>query len=73
MLATWFLSEVTMLPQISRPRAAIATALYGAVALALQDASASNFDVLSYVNPLIGTAKGGALSRHRLLQSEHGG
>lgn len=58
-----------MLPQITRcrseVRAAIATALYGAVALAPQGASASNFDVLEYVNPLIGTSNGGAPSTRR--------
>lgn len=54
-----------MLPQFPRVRAelraAITTALYGAAALALQDASANSFDVLDFVNPLIGTANGGAL------------
>lgn len=58
-----------MLPQIARSRpevrAAIATALYGAVALAPQGASASHFDVLNYVNPLIGTSNGGAPSTPR--------
>lgn len=40
-------------------RAAIATVLYGAVVLASPGASTNNFDVLDYVNPLIGTSNGG--------------
>lgn len=39
----------------------IATALYGSVALNTQVALADNFDVLDYVDPLIGTANGGIL------------
>ena len=54
-----------MLPQVLLPRAealAIAAALYGSVALGTQDAPNGKVDILEYVDPLIGTANGGALS-----------
>ena len=41
---------------------AIATVLYGSVALNTQTALADKFDVLDYVDPLIGTANGGISS-----------
>lgn len=49
-----------MLPRVDLS-AAIAAALYGAVALASQ-----NVDVLSYVNPLIGTSRGGGIGEFSL-------
>ena len=51
-----------MLSQTLRPRSALTTALYGSVVLLASVASADNFDVLNYVDPLIGTANGGAKS-----------
>lgn len=53
-----------MRPRVFRSRVeavAIVTALYGSVALGAQDASTDKIDILDYVNPLIGTANGGAL------------
>lgn len=57
-----FLLEAAMLSQTLRLRGALATALYGSVVLVASVASADNFDVLNYVDPLIGTANGGAKS-----------
>lgn len=48
-------------------RSAIATFLYGAVALASPGASTNKFDVLNYVNPLIGTSNGGVSSRWKSI------
>ncbi|KAJ5135948.1 secreted glycosidase [Penicillium atrosanguineum] len=51
-----------MLPRVFRSHVealAIATALYGSVALGAQDASTDKIDILDYVDPLIGTANGG--------------
>lgn len=38
----------------------LVTALYGSIALAAAVGSTDSFDVLDYVDPLIGTANGGA-------------
>jgi hypothetical protein len=54
-----------MLPQVFRSGAeafAIATVLYSSVALGAQDDTTDKVDILDYVDPLIGTANGGALS-----------
>jgi hypothetical protein len=48
-----------MLSQTLRPRGAITSAIYGSIALAASVASVDTFDVLDYVDPLIGTANGG--------------
>lgn len=61
-----------MLPQILLPRAealAIAAALYGSVALGTQDAPNGKVDILEYVDPLIGTSNGGALSELQAFAS----
>lgn len=53
-----------MRPRVFRSRVevvAIVTALYGSVALGAQDVFTDKIDILDYVNPLIGTANGGAL------------
>lgn len=54
-----------MVPRLL-PRAeafgAIATTLFGSVALNTQATLADKFDVLDYVDPLIGTANGGKFS-----------
>lgn len=48
-----------MLSQTLRPRGVLTTAIYGSIALAASVTSADTFDVLDYVDPLIGTANGG--------------
>ena len=57
-----FLLEAAMFSQTLRPRSALTTALYGSVVLLASVVLADNFDVLNYVDPLIGTANGGAKS-----------
>lgn len=61
-----------MLPQVLLPRAealVIAAALYGSVALGTQDGSNGKVDILKYVDPLIGTSNGGALSELQAFAS----
>lgn len=56
------LLEAAMLSQTLRPRGALTTALYGSSILLASVVLADSFDVLNYVDPLIGTANGGAKS-----------
>lgn len=59
-----------MIPRVAHPRwnfpATLVAALYISLAFSASDTSAGKFDVLDYVDPLIGTANGGA---HRIRQT----
>lgn len=45
--------------QAHLPRSALTTAVYASIALSASVPSTDSFDVLDYVDPLIGTANGG--------------
>jgi hypothetical protein len=55
-----------MLPSKTHPTGILITALYGSISLAAAVGSTDSFDVLDYVDPLIGTANGGAKTWSRL-------
>lgn len=59
-----------MLPQNPHTIGVLITALYGSTALAAAVGPTDSFDVLDYVDPLIGTANGGAKILSRLAPTQ---